>query len=160
MLLLPFFTFLTDFIIFYEFFIPLCLKSPIGKFDKPFRIKDLTTDYLSPFSKKLTLFLGHVNVTDLTHCTRFPTSPFFDGFVIPLYAKPLNDKFDKPFRNKDLTTDFLSPFLKKLTLFFGHVNVTDLTRCTHFSTSPFFDRFIIPLYAKPLNNKFDKPFRN
>ena len=53
-----------------------------------------------------------------THfCTRFQTLPFFDGFVSPFYAKTPNDEFDNPFRNKILTTDFLSPFLKNFFYF-------------------------------------------
>ena len=55
---------------------------------------------------------------DPLDCTHFfRSSSFFDGFVSPFYAKTPNDEFDKPFRNKILTTDFLSPFLKKFFYF-------------------------------------------
>ena len=57
---------------------------------------------------------------DPLYCTHFfRSSPFFDGFVSPFYAKTPNDEFDKPFRNKILITDFLSPFLKKFFMWDG-----------------------------------------
>ena len=61
----------------------------------------------------MTPFLRCVGRYDLAHCTRFSTSPFFDGYVSPLRPKPIDDGFDKPFWNTDLTTDLLSPFPKK-----------------------------------------------
>ena len=38
----------------------------------------------------------------------------FDEIVSPFPPKSPNDGFDKPFRNNILTTDFLSPFSKKI----------------------------------------------
>ena len=139
---------------------PLQPNTPNDKFDKPLRNKILTTDFLSPYVKNLTSFLGRANGSDLTHCTHFMVSPFFDGFVIPLQPNTPNDKFDKPLRNKILTTDFLSPYVKNLTLFLGRANGSDLTHCTHFTVSPFFNGFVSPLQPNTPNDKFDKPLRN
>ena len=80
---------------------------PDDGFDKPFRNNILTTDFL------MTPFLRCADVAHLAYCTHFSTSPFFDGFVSLFWPKPPNDGFDKPFRNNVLTTDFVSPFLKK-----------------------------------------------